>query len=266
MPFNSSGIYTLPNGYEGVDGQTILTSQHNPPLTDIQSALSLTFLRDGRAPMIANANLNNFKVINMANGSNPADAVTLSQLQALTPLGVPLPYLGTTAPSGHFMCFGQVASRTTYSALFAILGTTYGAGDGSTTFNLPDMRGRVLAGKDNMGGSNAGRLPGLVLGGIVGTNLGGVGGVESHVQTVAEMVSHGHGVNDPGHLHAYGRPVAAIDNDRGTQGSLWSIDGSETVNTSSAVTGISLVANGGGAAFNIVQPTIIVNYILRTGV
>jgi Coiled stalk of trimeric autotransporter adhesin len=86
MPFSPSGVYTLPNGYAGVDGQPILTSQHNPPLEDIQAALSLTLLRDGRAPMVSNLNMNTFKAINLANGTNSTDAVNLSQLLGLVTL------------------------------------------------------------------------------------------------------------------------------------------------------------------------------------
>jgi microcystin-dependent protein len=81
------------------------------------------------------------------------------------------PFAGTTAPAGYLLCFGQAISRTAYAGLFAVLSTTYGVGDGSTTFNLPDLRGRVAAGKDDMGGSSAGRLPnsgGTVLGAAPG--------------------------------------------------------------------------------------------------
>lgn len=77
------------------------------------------------------------------------------------------PYGGTTAPKGSLLCFGQAISRTDYVGLFTAISTTFGVGDGSTTFNVPDLRGRVAAGKDDMGGSSAGRLPnssGTVLG------------------------------------------------------------------------------------------------------
>lgn len=90
--------------------------------------------------------------------------VILSKLSAavqglLVPTGVFLPYGGTTAPSSAWLlCAGQAVSRSTYSALFAILGTAFGAGDGSTTFNLPDFRGRTAVGIDNLGGSAANRI------------------------------------------------------------------------------------------------------------
>ena len=72
--------------------------------------------------------------------------------------GSTLDFTASTAPGGFILPYGQAISRTTYAGLFAVLGTTYGTGDGSTTFNLPDYRGRVSAGKDDMGGSAASRL------------------------------------------------------------------------------------------------------------
>lgn len=76
-------------------------------------------------------------------------------------LGVPgiiFDYAGATAPNGFLLCYGQAVSRTTYAALFAVIGVAFGAGDGSTTFNVPDLRGYVAAGVGNMGGTASGRL------------------------------------------------------------------------------------------------------------
>jgi hypothetical protein len=67
-------------------------------------------------------------------------------------------FAGSAAPAGYLLAFGQAISRTAFVGLFTVLGTTYGTGDGTTTFNLPDLRGRVVAGKDDMGGSAASRL------------------------------------------------------------------------------------------------------------
>ena len=64
----------------------------------------------------------------------------------IVPPGMLAPYAGKTAPSGWLLCDGSAVSRTTYADLFAVIGTTYGAGNGSTTFTLPDLRGRVAAG------------------------------------------------------------------------------------------------------------------------
>ena len=64
------------------------------------------------------------------------------------PTGSIIPFAGKTAPEGWLFCQGQAVSRTTYAQLFAVIGTTYGSGDGSTTFNVPDLRGRVAVGAE----------------------------------------------------------------------------------------------------------------------
>ncbi len=69
------------------------------------------------------------------------------------PVGSVIAYAGASAPDGWALCYGQAISRTTYANLFTVLGTTYGVGDSSTTFNVPDLRGRRPFGKDDMGGS-----------------------------------------------------------------------------------------------------------------
>jgi len=72
--------------------------------------------------------------------------------------GLILPFGGSVSPDGWLLCHGQAVSRSAYPGLFDVIGTTFGAGDGSTTFNTPDLRGRAVAGKDNMGGTAANRL------------------------------------------------------------------------------------------------------------
>src|SRR5205085_3090679 len=87
-------------------------------------------------------------------------------------------YFGTTAPNSAFVFpYGQAISRSTYSALFSLFSTTYGTGDGSTTFNVPDLRGRLIAGKDDMGGSAASRVT-TAGSSIDGATLGVSGGAQ----------------------------------------------------------------------------------------
>lgn len=92
-------------------------------------------------------------------------------------------------------CNGQAVSRTTYSTLFSLIGTTFGSGDGSTTFNVPDLRGRVPMGKDNMGGTDAARVTSSSTGGGNADTLGGVGGAQTHTLTTAELPAHSHKTN-----------------------------------------------------------------------
>ena len=177
------------------------------------------------------------------------------------PLGGMLEFTGTTAPNGSFVLpFGQAISRSIYAAYFAMVGTTYGAGDGST-FNVIDKRGRVSAGKDDMGGSAASRLTSTYFG-TSASALGAVGGLESHTLTTAQLASHSHTITDPGHSHT---TDARKETNTGavfvTQGGD-DLFAAATVNSNTTgITGTN--AAGSGSAHNNVQPTIIVNYILR---
>jgi microcystin-dependent protein len=199
------------------------------------------------------------------------------------PIGALLPYAGTAAPPRFLLCNGAAVSRTTYAALFAVIGTTYGAGDGSTTFNLPDLQGRTPVGAG----------PGA---GLTNRAVAAKGGEESHVLTVGEMPAHSHvdnghahgasghshGVYDPGHRHspavAWGSTYLGDGSQRysGGGGDYWG-NGGNAFSTATATTGISLHAaadtiqsgnanlanTGGGAAHNNMQPFLTVNYIMR---
>lgn len=108
-------------------------------------------------------------------------------------------------PNGWLWAFGQAVSRTTYANLFAHIATTYGVGDGSTTFNLPDYRGRVPVALDNMGGTDAGRLVALA------NTLGLTAGEEFHTNLTAELPVHSHTITDAGHNHTQNSHVHTID-------------------------------------------------------
>ena len=180
---------------------------------------------------------------------------------ASVPTGSLLPYAGASAPTGYLLCFGQAVSRTTYAALFAALSTTYGAGDGSTTFNIPDIRGRAVAGKDDMGGTSGNRLTGLS-GGVDGDVLGGSGGAESHLLLTAEI---------PAHQHFVAANVATIDGSPTLSNTQYIVKDNSNVgapnytfNGTATVATIGLSSStGGGGAHNNVQPTIILNYIIK---
>lgn len=97
---------------------------------------------------------------------------TFSPSVGLTaPVGTLMDYAGAVAPSGWLLCSGQAVSRTTFTSLFQVIGTAYGAGNGSTTFNVPDCRGRFRLGADNMGGASAGRANSIV-GNALGSSAG----------------------------------------------------------------------------------------------
>jgi microcystin-dependent protein len=179
------------------------------------------------------------------------------------PSGLILPYGGTSAPSGYLLCYGQAISRSTYSTLFSAISTTYGVGDGSSTFNLPDLRGRTIAGQDDMGGVSANRLTDAVTGGLNGDTLGDTGGTESHTLTSAQsgLVGHTHGVSAS--LEAVTGSGTA---ERGVDTGDSAFQGNNAANNTSMINvSVSAVASADASeAHNIVQPTIILNYIIKT--
>jgi microcystin-dependent protein len=160
-----------------VDGMTHVVQFNalngNAPTLNVNSlgAIALQYYSAGAWRAVPAALFNTDTISRVAYNAN-AGAYRL--LDVVGDTGEVKPFAGTAAPAGYLLCFGQAISRTNYVGLFTVLGTTYGAGDGSTTFNLPDLRGRVAAGLDNMGGSAAGRLSAV----IGGTILGAAGGSE----------------------------------------------------------------------------------------
>lgn len=154
----------------------------------------------------------------------------------LPPSGTLLPYAGTTAPAYYLMADGSAVSRTMFARLFAVIGTTYGAGDGSTTFNVPDLRGRVIAG--------------LKTGDSAFSTIGQTGGAKTHTLTTGEMPAHTH-TSDSGLVNAYGAGSPAT----AAWGSSIGFGYGVAYATSSA---------GGGEAHNNLQPYIALNYIIKT--
>ena len=172
----------------------------------------------------------------------------------LVPTGAVIPYAGASAPTGWLLCYGQAVSRTTYAALFSAISTTYGVGDGSTTFNLPDLRGRAVFGQDDMGGSSADRIT-VAGSGMDGDVLGTTGGSEflhQHTHTAT--------VTDLGHTHQIGTSgVGGTGFAAGTSSANTS-----QYNTLSATTGVTVSnANAGTGSSQNIPPAIILNYIIK---
>jgi microcystin-dependent protein len=208
-----------------------------------------------------------------ADGSGSGSWVSLANQRLV---GEVVDYAGTAAPSGWLLCYGQAISRTTYSALYAILSTTYGSGDGSTTFNVPDLRGRVSAGQDDMGGTSANRLTGLT-NGVNGDTLGATGGLESFTLVEANLPAHTHDqgtlatASSGSHNHDNGADAnnGSVNVEAGNQTSV--ADNGGTANTSSdgahthTISG-NTGSTGSDTAVGHIQPTIILNKIIYTGV
>lgn len=199
-------------------------------------------------------------------------AVPVSGVGAM-PVGSVTAFAGATAPSGWLFCVGQEVSRTTYAALDAVLGTTYGAytnGSGSagtTHMRLPDLRGRVIAGPDNMNGtSDQGRLSKAGANRLV---LGGTIGLDGVILAIVEMPAHDHnGATgaEGAHSHTYSQA---------TESAAWNVtSGGVTLLTGTSTQGTGSVGNhqhaiasqGGGTSHLNVQPSLMMNSIIYTGV
>jgi microcystin-dependent protein len=154
------------------------------------------------------------------------------------PPGVVLPYAAAgTPPSGYLICDGSAVNRNTYAGLFAIIGTTYGAGDGATTFNLPNMMGRVPVGL-NTADNNF-------------KTMGLQGGESGHTLSTQEMPRHRHPL-----VYQSGALIAL--NGGGVQYNLtWGTAGSNT----SEIFGDY---QGGGGSHNNLQPYMVLLYIIKT--
>jgi len=208
-------------------------------------------------------------------------ATPASQPGDIFPSGVIMHYAGASAPTNWLICDGTAVSRSTFAALFTIIGTTYGAGDGSTTFNLPDMRGKIAVGKHTSG---------------TFTTLGQTGGEENHTLSVAELAAHSHtgatNVASPGtdsigsHSHNvinlsnfqivlpgtfYGSPLhpnvafnAGVINFSSTP--LAALHTGLSPNHSHAVNSHAhaISSDGGGGSHNNMPPYVVVHHIIKT--
>jgi microcystin-dependent protein len=172
-------------------------------------------------------------------------------------------YTGKTLPDGWLLCDGSAVSRSTYATLFMVVGTTYGVGDAASTFNLPDLRGRVPVGLETMGDiSSSGRLTNTNSGNINGTLLGAFGGAQTHSLTIAEspLPSHTHKFSSTTTIEcgqqyvddrSSGPNGSALDGVRGTVPRAMRVDTSTAATDTTASTHSNL------------PPLAFLNYIIR---
>lgn len=193
----------------------------------------------------------------------------------IMPYGTIVQTARSTAPTGWLLCQGQAVSRTTYSNLFLAIGTTYGTGDGSTTFNIPDLQTRVPVGRKSDGT------------GTFGT-LNNKGGFETHTLSVNEMPVHNH--TQDSHSHTYSGATSGNGNHNHLAGTYFPTDQSAGINWATAAGGSygfrgiqmpysgdhshtysgttasatpAIANNGGGLAHNNLQPYIVLNYMIK---
>jgi len=183
--------------------------------------------------------------------------------------GTVVDFAGSTAPTGWLLCDGSEVSRTTYAALFAVIGTTYGSGDGSTTFNLPDARGKATVGYKS-GDSDFGALGNVAAGEKRHTLTAEESGIPAHNHA---DYGHTHGVNDPAHGHSLGNVMCPhTGGGNAYRISASGYDGPAPY-AAASYTGISIqtgwssIANNSSASasqsHNNIQPSIVFNKIIK---
>jgi microcystin-dependent protein len=178
--------------------------------------------------------------------------------------GITVQWAGSTAPSGWEICDGRALDRTTFATLFTNIGTTFGVGDGSTTFNIPDLRGRFPLGADNMGGVSADR--------VTATEADTVGDSSGDE---FKNVSHDHTGTTGGHSLVEGElPSHTHESAVETGGGVGSAkvnadsDGAGTpINTGSTGSGTAhdhTISTDGSATQDVMNPYLTMNYIIKT--
>lgn len=178
------------------------------------------------------------------------DGANLTGIEGIL-TGTIVPYSDSTIPSGFLECNGSAVSRTTYANLFAIIGTTYGAGDGSTTFDLPDLQDNVAVGKSGTkalattGGANTVTPTGNISGSTANATL-----------STSQLASHSHNFTKGGSLNANGSTVHGGNNPQTNQATANEGSGSGHSHNMSATFS--------GTANSVVQPYLTVIYIIKT--
>jgi microcystin-dependent protein len=164
------------------------------------------------------------------------------------PIGSMLIWPSSAPPMGYFICQGQTLNISDHPTLFGILSFTFGTG-GTGTFNLPDLRQRIPIGQNLLG------TPPF-------TTIGSIGGSLTTTLGVANIPSHSHGVNDPGHVHQIpNQPATSVSTFTTYQ--YQTTTGIQTTPTESSFTGISIQPTGGGASFDTYPPILVLNYIIK---
>jgi microcystin-dependent protein len=233
-----------------------------------------------------------FSTTNISASGNVTVGGTLTVTGAITgpgivPIGASLMWFTDTLPAAgpngtYAWANGGTLSRTTYAALFALFNTTYGAGDGSTTFNVPNLQEVAPVGKSTMGGaSSPGLLPSIASG--LKTVLGSLFGLDTNTLSSANLPPHNHSVFLKETAHSHAAHIATTNNVGGSSfagptgaNPLNPAGGTSLGNTDTATTGMTIGSVSGTAndnqtaagpgtstAVNNVQPTRVVNWIIR---
>jgi microcystin-dependent protein len=274
MSRNGSGTYTLPAGNPVVTGTSIASTWANNTMTDLANALTDSVAADGQTTMTGNLKMGANKIVNLADPTLAQDGATKAYVDLVSfsvapstagnvltsdgtawtsapptpiPSGSLLMWPTGSAPAGYLLCDGTAVSRTTYAALFAIIGTTYGVGNGSNTFNIPDFRGRFPLG---VSGSY----------GLATTGGSADAVVVSHTHTATSVVT------DPSHSHntvtinSFGAPIDGYAMGNTPTGGTFATN-TATTGITVATTNTSTGVSGTGANL---PPYLAINFVIKT--
>ncbi len=292
----TANVVSLQTSLASLTGRvTTLENNYGPLVTSVQTLSSSVSTLTSQLSLKANVISPTFTGVvtvpqpDPASSDQTAATTAFVKAQNLMPIGTVIPFAGATAPTGYLLARGQAVSRVTYAPLFTICSITYGAGDGATTFNLPNMQGRVAIG--------AGTSPASGL----AYNTGDVGGAESRILSTANLAAHSHTVIDSLHTHTiFNPPHSHTAADTGhthgvrlpggnTTGIGNAVNDTDTLNGNTVVvssdtgfagivvnsattgvyagnsgSGISLQNTGTNTPVNIMQPYLTLNYIIKT--
>jgi microcystin-dependent protein len=285
MARDSNGNYSLPSGYKATPGETILASQHNPPLEDLASAMTGSLPRDGSAPMggplkttvgaasspAIYPNGNPGVGIHFANGK----VNFVGGVAGLRFIGELIPYTFLTPEPMTVLPYGQTLLRASYPDLWAKAqidiaagNQFYNNGDGSTTFGIGDMRGRVVAGHDSMGGTPAGRLNsagGISPGGGV---IGATGGSQTVTLITANLPPYTPSGSITNGAISISHTAAEFNANSSTGGGGFGVasPAQATIAATQAASTFTGSPQGGASAPVVTtQPTLVCNYLLYAG-
>lgn len=221
--------------------------------TDYVAGQTITAtLQNTNENTIVNEFNGNIESANIKDGTIVVADLSAAVQGSFVPTGSVIQFAGAAAPTGYLLCDGSAVNRTTYATLFTAIGTTYGAGDNATTFNVPDFRGRTTIGAGTGSGINPK---------VLGTNYG----VETSTLTTNELPAHSHTVTitDPSHSHQItlsntGGSSDTINANRGGAGAV-------NINSGNNNTGETAVtaSSGTGAGFSNLPPSVAINFIIK---
>jgi microcystin-dependent protein len=204
-----------------ISGTVIDPTAFAAALTDIANEITNSLDRLGRAPMQAVLQMAGFRVSNVGLPVAPTDTARLADLGTYLPSGAIQDFAMNAPPFGWLVCDGTAYSRTTYGPLFSAIGTTWGAGDGSTTFNVPDFRGTSRRTWDNGKGLDPSR--------VFASYQADTFASHTHIQN-----AHNH--TDPGHTHQYN---SGIGQSNYNAGGTFAFNNNQLLSTQTAMTGIA---------------------------